>query len=131
MIATKRVYEPYEASDGYRVLVDRLWPRGISKERAHIDRWAKEISPSNDLRQWYEHDPVKWPEFRRRYREELRAPEAKAALDDLVRQARKGRVTLVYGSHAGNISNAAALRLILTRRIGREKQGSRGGARRP
>jgi uncharacterized protein YeaO (DUF488 family) len=126
MIATKRAYEPYEASDGYRVLVDRLWPRGISKERAHIDHWAKEISPSSELRQWYEHDPVKWPEFRRRYRGELRTPEAKAALNDLVRRARKGRVTLVYGSHAGDISNAAALKLILSRRVRQAKQKSRG-----
>ena len=117
MITTKRVYEPYSRTDGYRVLVDRLWPRGLSKAKAHVDYWAREIAPSTELRQWYEHDPDKWPEFQKRYRAELATPEAKAALADLVRRARGGRVTLVYSSHAGDISNAAALERMLKRRV--------------
>ncbi|HEU6452680.1 MAG TPA: DUF488 family protein [Gemmatimonadaceae bacterium] len=117
MVVSKRVYEPYESSDGYRVLVDRLWPRGLSKEKAHVDAWPKEISPSTELRKWYEHDPEKWPEFQKRFKEELSSPEAKAALDDLVRRAKRGRVTLLYSSHAGDISNAAVLESLLNRRV--------------
>jgi uncharacterized protein YeaO (DUF488 family) len=117
MVVSKRVYEPYESSDGYRVLVDRLWPRGLSKEKAHVDAWPKEISPSTELRKWYEHDPEKWPEFQRRFKEELSTPEAKAALDDLVRRAKRGRVTLLYSSHAAEISNAAVLESLLNRRV--------------
>lgn len=117
MITTKRVYEPYSRTDGYRVLVERLWPRGLSKANAHVDLWAKEIAPSTELRQWYEHDPEKWPDFQKRYREELKTPEAKTVLGDLVRRARRGRVTLVYSSHAGDISNAAALERMLKRRV--------------
>src|SRR6185437_1074281 len=117
MIATKRVYEPYARADGYRVLVDRLWPRGLSKAKAHVDQWAKDITPSTELRQWYEHDPDKWAEFQRRYRAELNSREARAVLSDLVRRARSGRVTLVYSSHAEDISNAAALERMLRRRV--------------
>ncbi len=117
MVVSKRVYEPYESADGYRVLIDRLWPRGLSKEKAHIDAWLKEISPSTELRKWYEHDPEKWPEFQKRFKEELESPEAKAALDDLVQRAKRGRVTLLYSSHAGPISNAAVLEPLLNRRV--------------
>lgn len=117
MVVSKRVYELYESADGYRVLIDRLWPRGLSKEKAHIDAWLKEISPSTELRKWYEHDPEKWPEFQKRFKEELESPEAKAALDDLVQRAKRGRVTLLYSSHAGPISNAAVLEPLLNRRV--------------
>lgn len=117
MLVTKRIYEPYSSADGYRVLIDRLWPRGISKADAHVDAWPKEIAPSAELRTWYGHDPEKWPEFQKRYREELKAPEARAVLDDIVRRARRGRVTLVYSSHAGDISNAAVLEPLLNRRV--------------
>jgi uncharacterized protein YeaO (DUF488 family) len=119
MLTTKRVYEPYSPSDGYRVLVDRLWPRGLSKENAHVDLWAREIAPSTELRRWYEHDPAKWAEFQKRYRAELATPQAKATLAELARRARSGRVTLVYASHAGDISNAAALERMLKRRVAR------------
>jgi uncharacterized protein YeaO (DUF488 family) len=85
--------------------------------KAHVDLWAKAIAPSTELRQWYEHDPEKWPEFQKRYRAELAAPEAKAMLAELVKRARKERVTLVYSSHAGHISNAAALERLLKRRV--------------
>ena len=117
MIATKRAYEPADPSDGYRVLIDRLWPRGISKSRADLDAWAKEIAPSAELRQWYRHDPSKWKEFKTRYLRELRAPAAKTVLDDLVRRARRGRVTLVYASHAAEISDVAVLEQKLQRRL--------------
>jgi len=95
MISTKRAYETAERSDGYRVLIDRLWPRGVSKAKARLDAWEKAIAPSRKLREWYGHDPAKWPEFRRRYTNELRAAEAKPVLADLVRRAKRGRVTLV------------------------------------
>jgi uncharacterized protein YeaO (DUF488 family) len=116
-IATKRAYEPAESSDGYRVLIDRLWPRGVSKARADLDQWAKDIAPSAELRQWYGHDPSKWKEFKTRYLRELRNPAAKDILDDLVRRARRGRVTLIYGSQAAEISDVAVLEQKLLRRL--------------
>jgi uncharacterized protein YeaO (DUF488 family) len=113
MIATKRAYEPASSRDGYRVLIDRLWPRGVSKVKASLDAWEKGVAPSRELRQWYAHDPAKWPEFRRRYTRELRTPTATAILSDLARRARRGRVTLVYGSRAEEISDVAVLERIL------------------
>src|SRR5674476_1690666 len=96
MINLKRVYEGASPSDGFRVLVDRLWPRGISKEEAHIDEWLRDIAPTTELRKWFGHDPEKWPEFRRRYRAELDAnPEA---LKPLLEAAREGDVTLLYSA---------------------------------
>ena len=100
MIVSKRAYDPAAATDGYCVLIDRLWPRGVSKIRLRLDAWKKDIAPSSELREWYEHDPAKWPEFQRRYERELRAPAAKVVLDDLARRAKRGRVTLVYASKA-------------------------------
>jgi len=93
--------------------VERLWPRGVSKEEAHLDAWVKDLAPSDELRRWYNHDPQKWDEFRRRYRQELSEPGRQAALADLVDRAREGIVTLVYASKAGDISNAAALKAYL------------------
>lgn len=116
-MVTKRVYEPYASSDGYRVLIDRLWPRGVSKEKAHVDLWAKEISPSNELRSWYGHDPEKWREFQKRYKEEIKRPEARAVLDALVARAKQSRVTLLFSSKAADISNAAVLERLLNRRL--------------
>lgn len=115
MIATRRAYESAGRSDGYRVLIDRLWPRGVSKAKARLDAWEKDIAPSRELREWYGHDPAKWPEFRTRYARELRAPAAKAILDDLRRRAKRGRVTLVYGSRAAEISDVAVLQRVLRR----------------
>jgi uncharacterized protein YeaO (DUF488 family) len=117
MVVMKRAHEPAGNADGYRVLVDRLWPRGISKARAQLDAWAKDVAPSDELRSWYEHDPGKWPEFQRRYKAELRGPGARAAVDDLVRRAKRGRVTLVFASKAADISNAAVLKQLLNRRV--------------
>lgn len=117
VIASKRAYEPAESSDGYRVLIDRLWPRGVSKAKARLDAWEKDIAPSAALRQWYGHDPSKWKEFKSRYLQELRAPAAQKVLDDLVRRARRGRVTLIYGSRAAEISDVEVIRQKLARRL--------------
>jgi uncharacterized protein YeaO (DUF488 family) len=111
MIRVKRVYEPPSAGDGTRVLVDRLWPRGLSKERAAVDLWLKEIAPSTELREWYGHDPARWEEFRRRYRAEL------SGKQDLIRtlkeKTRQGTVTLVYSSREQQLNNAVALKMFL------------------
>ena len=107
----KRVYEPPEASDGYRVLVDRLWPRGVSKEEARLDEWARELAPSSELRRWFGHDPAKFDEFRRRYRDELDAHGEK--LRDLRRRAGNGRLTLVYGARDTEHNDAVVLAEIL------------------
>lgn len=109
----KRAYEPPSPDDGYRVLVERLWPRGVSKEAAHLDAWAKDLAPSSELRRWYNHDPDKWETFRTRYRQELAEAARQPALADLRDRARQGTVTLVYASRAGAISNAAALKAYL------------------
>ncbi|MEO6879034.1 MAG: DUF488 family protein [Gemmatimonadaceae bacterium] len=119
MIATKRAYDAAEPADGYRVLIDRLWPRGVSKAKAQLDAWEKDIAPSSELREWYGHDPDKWPEFRKRYLIELRAPAAKTVLDALARRAKRGRVTLVYASKAAEISDVAVLEALLKRRSSR------------
>jgi uncharacterized protein YeaO (DUF488 family) len=117
MIAMKQVYEPAVESDGYRVLAERLWPRGESKAKAKLDAWEKEIAPSNDLRHWYNHDPDKWAEFQARYERELATPAAQAIIDELAERARHGAVTLVYASHAGEISNTAVLLRLIQERI--------------
>ncbi len=96
MVRLKRAYEKPSPSDGYRVLVERLWPRGVTRAAAALDAWLKEIAPSAELRTWFCHDEEKWPEFRRRYHAELaRHPDI---VEDLRARARKGTVTLVYGS---------------------------------
>lgn len=107
----KRAYDPPSDDDGLRVLVDRLWPRGLTKAAARVDLWLKEIAPSDGLRTWYAHDPAKWTEFQRRYRTELsRAPEA---LDELRALTRKGRVTLLFSSRELERNNAVALEQLL------------------
>ena len=129
MIATKRAYEPAKASDGYRVLIDRLWPRGISKAKAQLDAWEKDIAPSATLRKWYGHDPAKWREFQSRYRRELRSSAAKAILDSLARRAKRGRVTLVYASHDSEISDVAVIERKLRRRLQATSRSSRATRR--
>lgn len=112
----KRVYEPFHPNDGTRVLVDRLWPRGVSKARAHIDLWLKDIAPSSALREWFGHDPARWNEFRRRYREELRDQAAAVArMEDL---AALGRVTLVYAAHDSTHNQAVVLADYLGQHLG-------------
>ncbi len=98
MVKMKRAYEPASRGDGLRVLVDRLWPRGVTKQAAHIDHWAKDLAPSPELRKWFGHDPDRFAAFSVRYRQELARAPARAALEDLVRRAARGRVTLVYGA---------------------------------
>jgi len=95
-IQLKRIYEPYSKEDGYRILVDRLWPRGFTKEKAALDLWLKEIAPSTELRKWFGHDPEKWKEFQKKYRIELK--QNKEALDRLRDYIKKGKVTLLYGA---------------------------------
>ena len=95
-VALKRVYEPPSDADGARILVDRLWPRGLSKEKARVDLWLKEIAPTTELRQWFGHDPAKWDEFQRRYRAELKANDA--AMSELKAALVSGPATLVYGA---------------------------------
>lgn len=112
-IAIKRIYKTPEKDDGTRVLVERLWPRGFTKERAHIDLWLKEIAPSNDLRHWFNHEPGKFDEFRRRYEEELKTPEGQTALKRLNDMALQGPLTLVYSAHDSEHNNAIVLRDLL------------------
>src|SRR5262249_24641632 len=97
MIKLKRVYEPPAKSDGYRVLVERLWHRAVSKDRAALALWLKDVAPSTELRKWFAHDPAKWPQFQKRYRAELNAKTNDLTL--LRRQGKKGTVTLVYAAH--------------------------------
>ena len=94
-VRARRVYEQAEPSDGRRVLVDRLWPRGLSKEKAHLDEWLKAVAPSDELRRWYGHQPAKFAEFKRRYQTELTEPEQAEALGHLRDEARSGPVTLL------------------------------------
>ncbi len=110
MVLTKRAYEKPAASDGYRVLVDRLWPRGVKKEALRLDRWAKDVAPSPALRTWFAHDPARFREFARRYHAELRAGPARAVLADLTRRAVSGTVTLVYGARDEEHNGAVVLR---------------------
>jgi uncharacterized protein YeaO (DUF488 family) len=104
----KRAYEPAEAADGARFLVERLWPRGLSKEKASLDGWLKEAAPSAELRKWYGHDPAKWREFRRRYLAEL--ARGREALAPLREAARKGPVTLVFAARDPQLSSARILK---------------------
>jgi uncharacterized protein YeaO (DUF488 family) len=106
-IAIKRVYEPAARADGYRVLVDRLWPRGLKKEDAKIDLWLREAAPSTQLRRWFNHDPARWDAFCRRYRGELH--DKADVLAPLNRRARKGRVTLLYSARDEQHNQAVVL----------------------
>jgi uncharacterized protein YeaO (DUF488 family) len=110
-IRIKRIYEKPEPQDGYRALIDRLWPRGVSRARAALDAWLVELAPSTALRKWYGHDPERWAEFGRRYRAELRP--AKEALAALRQRARHGRVTLVTATREERINHAVVLRAVL------------------
>lgn len=122
MIKIKRVYEEPEKSDGFRILIDRLWPRGESKEKARIDLWLKDIAPSDELRKWFEHDPGKWEEFKKRFFDELK--DKKELLDEIIVRARRGAVTLLYGAKEERYNNAVALKEYLEKAM-----KSRGGER--
>jgi uncharacterized protein YeaO (DUF488 family) len=110
-VRLKRAYEQPASSDGYRVLVDRLWPRGVRREEARLDEWAKELAPSATLRRWFAHDPARFAEFRRRYTAELAAHEEK--LGELRRRARNGTLTLVYGARDEEHNDAVVLAELL------------------
>ncbi len=112
-IALKRVYEQAETQDGTRVLVDRLWPRGLSKERAHVDIWLKEVAPGNELRRWFSHDPDKFADFKRRYEAELATASGKEAISQLRDLLKRGPVTLVFAAHDTEHNNAVVLRDLL------------------
>jgi uncharacterized protein YeaO (DUF488 family) len=110
-IAVKRVYEPAAKSDGYRVLVDRVWPRGLKKEDANLDAWAKELAPSTTLRKWFGHEPARWEAFRHRYATELDAQ--KTFWQPLVTKAERHRVTLLFGAKDEEHNQAVALKMYL------------------
>jgi uncharacterized protein YeaO (DUF488 family) len=112
-VRLKRAYEPAARSDGYRVLIDRLWPRGVSKEEAQLDEWARDLAPSSELRRWFGHDPARFEEFRHRYLDELAGQEAK--LRELRRRAREGTLTLVYGARDSEHNDAVVLGELLRR----------------
>lgn len=112
-VLLKRIYEPTKASDGKRVLVDRLWPRGISKERAKLKLWLKEIAPSTELRKWFNHDPKKWPEFQKRYKQELRNNQD--AVNQLKSLAKKQTVTLLYGARDEEHNEALVIQQFITK----------------
>jgi uncharacterized protein YeaO (DUF488 family) len=115
MIRIKRVYEPAEPKDGTRILVDRLWPRGIGKEALKLDSWYKGIAPSSELRKWFNHDPARWDEFRRRYFAEL--DNNQTAWNPLAGLARSGNVTLLYSAKDEGHNNAEALRYYLESKL--------------
>jgi uncharacterized protein YeaO (DUF488 family) len=123
MLQLKRAYEPATASDGKRILVDRLWPRGLSKERAAIDEWMKDVAPSTSLRRWFGHDPERWPEFRRRYKRELR--DHSELLSHIASLASRGRVTLVFGARDEQHNDAVVLAALIRARLRRRKGTSR------
>jgi uncharacterized protein YeaO (DUF488 family) len=124
-IGVKRVYEPAAASDGARVLVDRLWPRGLSKEAAKIDAWVKEAAPSPELRKWFGHEPTKWAQFKARYFAELDAQPA--AVAELRERVGKERVTLVFAARDERFNNAVALKEYLESRGKKKQKRSQGG----
>lgn len=110
-IRVKRAYEAASTDDGYRVLIDHIWPRGISKERARLDEWAKELAPSGDLRKWFDHDPERFAEFRRRYRAELEVHRER--LEELRQEAGPGPLTIVYAARDQEHNNAVVVAELL------------------
>jgi uncharacterized protein YeaO (DUF488 family) len=123
-VTVKRVYDPPDAADGVRVLVDRLWPRGLAKDKAKIDRWAKELAPSDALRRWFGHDPAKWGEFRKKYLAELRGNSE--SVREISAQARRRQVTLLYAARDELHNNAVVLAKHLNL-----KKGTPANPRRP
>ncbi len=127
MIKLKRVYEPAAPGDGVRFLIERLWPRGIKKSELKMEAWLKDVAPSTELRQWFNHDPEKWSDFQERYFRELRAnPDA---IEPLVAAAKRGTVTLLYSSHDTEHNNAVALMGYIGRRL-KKKTASKSATRR-
>lgn len=125
MVKLKRAYEPASKSDGYRVLIDRLWPRGIKKADLILNEWTKELAPSTELRKSFGHDPAKWIEFRARYQLELRSRPSREKLESLAKRARQGSVTLVYSARDEEHNDAVVLKNILDRIIGKPTSGEK------
>jgi DNA-3-methyladenine glycosylase len=120
MFATKRIYAPYAEEDGFRVLVDRLWPRGMSKEKARLDLWLRDLAPSTELRQWFGHEAGKWPQFQERYRKELgQKPERLAELEKLGEM--HPTITLLYGAKDQERNEAVVLAETLNRTLARKR----------
>lgn len=119
-VRTKRIYEAPEPEDGTRILVDRLWPRGVSKEEAQLEDWMKDIAPSDELREWFDHDPDRWDEFRERYRDEL--DDRPERVQDLLEYARSGTLTLLYAATDKEHNNADVLADYLVECIDNECQ---------
>ncbi len=118
MVRIKRIYASPAREDGYRVLVDRLWPRGLAKEAAAVDLWLKEIGPSTELRKWFGHDPERWSDFAQRYRRELKSPERAAALERLHDLARdQETVTLLFGARDEALTHATLLREMMSKSV--------------
>ncbi len=123
MVKTKRIYDPPAADDGKRILIDRLWPRGIAKEKAKVDEWLKDIAPSAELRKWFSHDPAKWDEFRQRYKKEL--SNNSELLKKLKAEADRGIVTLLFAARDAEHANAAVLKEVLDKQSRNPKTESR------
>ncbi len=116
-VLVRRAYEAPGPDDGYRVLVDRVWPRGRSRDELRLDEWARDLGPSTELRRWFGHDPPRWDEFRERYRRELADPGQAAKLDELAERARRGRLTIVYGARDETHNQARVIAEELERRL--------------
>ena len=122
-VRMKRAYEPAAPSDGYRVLIDRLWPRGVSRSDADLDEWDRELAPSAALRQWFGHEPSRFHEFRRRYIDELRHQRPRLA--ELRRRARRGTLTLVYSARDSEHNDAVVLTEVLRRGLPADREGAK------
>jgi uncharacterized protein YeaO (DUF488 family) len=118
VVKLKRAYEPKARGDGYRVLVERLWPRGIKKLDLPLDEWLKDVAPSSELRQWFDHDPKKWSEFKRRYLKELKTARAAELVRALTERAARGTVSLIFSSRDPEHNNALVLKALLERGLG-------------
>ncbi len=117
-IRIQRVYNVDRPTVGKRILVDRVWPRGLTKESLHLDAWMRELGPSDELRTWFGHDPARWEEFQRRYRAELARPDQQARLGELEKMALEGPVTLLYGARDEAHNQAVVLKEVLEERLG-------------
>ena len=115
MIKIKRIYDPVSKDDGKRILVDRLWPRGVKKEKAAIDEWLKDIAPSDELRKWFSHDPEKWQEFKKRYKKELSDSDKVDLVKKLKVEAKKGTITFLFAAKDTEHDNAMVLKEVISK----------------
>lgn|SRR5512143_1682931 len=115
MIKIKRIYDPVSKDDGKRILVDRLWPRGVKKEKAAIDEWLKDIAPSDELRKWFSHDPEKWQEFKKRYKKELSDSDKVDLVKKLKAEAKKGTITFLFAAKDTEHDNAMVLKEVISK----------------